>query len=227
MPDYTVMDVNVEEISGLCLSSDKSFLWAVGDQGLLAKVTFDGKVTKILEQDADMEDVTLDPTNGNLYVAIEGDQVVYRVNAPEFTTTETVFAVQEAIDRKFRNNGLEGISYYNDGQIYVGAQEDATLWLYNLDGTIVWKKELEDITDRIEEVGGLCYDAEADLLWVADSDKCCLFVFDSACTRLVAQYQLPPIENAESVCVDHTNNCVWVGSDEDSPKLYKIPFEKL
>lgn len=227
MGDYTVMDVDVEEISGLCLSSDKSFLWAVGDEGLLAKLSFDGSVEKVLEQGSDMEDVTLDPQTGDLYLAIEGEQCVYRVNSPEFNTCDTLFYVQEAIDGKFRNNGLEGIAYYKDNQIFVGAQEKATLWLFNLDGTIVWKKNLGQIAGNIDEVGGLCYDAETDLLWVADSDQCKLFVFDSECTSLVAQYALPEIENAESVCVDHANSCVWVGSDEDSPKLYKINFSNL
>ena len=83
MRNYTKMDVKVEEISGLCLSEDKSFLWAVGDQGLLSKVSFDGKATKVWTHDADMEGVTLDPRTGNLYIAIEGSQKIYQVDAPE------------------------------------------------------------------------------------------------------------------------------------------------
>ena len=59
---------------------------------------------------------------------------------------------------------------------------------------------------------------------VADSNESKLFV----CTpdgTLVATYDLPEIENAESVCVDRKNDCVWVGSDEDSPKLYRLEFQ--
>ena len=111
--------------------------------------------------------------------------------------------------------------------IYVGAQSGATLWLYKLDGTMVWKKRLNQVTSKIDEVGGLCYDPETDHLWVADSEKAKLFVFDAACTKLIASYSVSFIDNAESVCVDHANSCVWVGSDQDSPKLYKIAFTNL
>jgi hypothetical protein len=42
---------------------------------------------------------------------------------------------------------------------------------------------------------------------------------------LVTSYDVPFIENAESICVDRTRGCVWVGSDEDSPKLYRFEFK--
>jgi hypothetical protein len=64
----------------------------------------------------------------------------------------------------------------------------------------------------------------ADWLWVIDSN----FVKIYICTvdgKLLATYDLEDIENAESICVDREINCVWVGSDEDSPKLYRYSFE--
>ena len=42
--------------------------------------------------------------------------------------------------------------------------------------------------------------------------------------ELLASYAVPMIENAESICVDRARGCVWVGSDEDSPKLYRFEF---
>jgi hypothetical protein len=42
--------------------------------------------------------------------------------------------------------------------------------------------------------------------------------------ELLASYAVPMIENAESICVDRARGCVWVGSDEDSPKLYCFEF---
>ena len=112
--------------------------------------------------------------------------------------------------------------------MYIGAQSGATLWLYDIaSGKPVWKKRLNQVTSKIDEVGGLCYDPETDHLWVTDSDMAKLFVFDADCTRLVASYSVSFIDNAESVCVDHNNSCVWVGSDQDSPKLYKINFTNL
>ena len=74
------------------------------------------------------------------------------------------------------------------------------------------------------EIAGLCYDPEADLLWVTDSEMFKIFL----CTtdgELIATYDIPFIENAESICVDRARGCVWVGSDEDSSKIYKIDFK--
>lgn len=227
MGAYTEMKVSVPEMSGLCLSQDKSFLWAVGDEGIVSKVSFEGVATTVWTTDADMEDVTLDPETGDLYVAIEGDQQVRKVKAPSFNSSSVLFSVQEAIDGNFGNSGLEGVSYYKDRQLFVGAQTGATLWLYKLDGTVVWKKLLTQLTSDIAEVGGLCYDAESDHLWVSDSKRKKLFVFDAECKQLEATYSVSFIDNAESVCVDHANGCVWVGSDENSPKLYRIEFTDL
>ena len=134
---------------------------------------------------------------------------------------KTLFYVQEAVDGNYRNGGLEGISYYKDDIIFVGSQVDANLWQYKLDGTMLSKVSLSDFAT---EVAGLCYDPENEWIWVADSNESKLFV----CTpdgTLVATYDLPEIENAESVCVDRKNDCVWVGSDEDSPKLYRLEFQ--
>ena len=228
MGDYTKMDVNVVEISGLCLTEDKTALWAVGDQGVLSKVDFNGKATKVWTHDADMEGVTLVPETGNLLIAVEGSQKVYEVYAPDFNTYSTIFYIQDAIDGGFGNSGLEGISYYKDGMVFVGAQSGATLWLVNMaDGSIVWKKRLDQVTSKIDEVGGLFYDPVTDHLWVTDSEMAKLFVFNADCTKLIANYSVSFIDNAESVCVDHDRNCVWVGSDQDSPKLFKINFTDL
>jgi uncharacterized protein YjiK len=80
------------------------------------------------------------------------------------------------------------------------------------------------LSEFADEIAGLCYDPVADWLWVIDSN----FVKIYICTvdgKLLATYDLEDIENAESICVDRERNCVWVGSDEDEPKLYKYAFE--
>ena len=124
------------------------------------------------------------------------------------------------------NSGVEGITWHK-GDLYVGAQSGATLWCYTLDGTKKWKKQLGSIAPGVEEVGDLYYDSETDLLWVADSEAHKLFVFDGDVTKLKAIYDVSFIGNAESVCVDHQRNCVWVGDDGTSSKIYKITFTGL
>ena len=59
MGSRTVMDVDVEELSGLCLTLDKTALLSCGDQGVVKQISFDGAVTDVWAHDADMEDIPL------------------------------------------------------------------------------------------------------------------------------------------------------------------------
>lgn len=219
-----VIKAKVEELSGLCMTKDSTALWAVGDEGAICKVSFSGVVTPVLKTRLDAEGITLNPITGDLYIAVEGDQMVCRVKAPDYQTLDTLFYIKEAIEEDFDNNGLEGISFYKDSLLFVGSQEDALLWTCKLDGTIVSRRSLMDETSLIEEIAGLCYDPVKNWLWVTDSDACKLFLFSAETFDLLASYDIPSIENAESICVDRTHGYVWVGSDEDSPKLYKFTF---
>lgn len=220
-----VINVRVEELSGLCMTKDSTALWAVGDEGAICKVSFSGVVTPVLKTRLDAEGITLNPATGDLYIAVEGDQMVCRVKAPDYQTIDTLFFIKEAIEEDFDNNGLEGISFYKDSLLFVGSQEDALLWTCKLDGSIVTRRSLMDETSLIEEIAGLCYDPVKNWLWVTDSDACKLFLFSAETFDLLASYDIPSIENAESICVDRTHGYVWVGSDEDSPKIYRFSFK--
>jgi len=224
MGSVQVLAVPVEELSGLCLNKDQSGLFAVGDEGALCAVSFEGGVQTLLSSRLDLEGVTLNPATGDLYLAAEGDQMVCRVPAPGYDTLDTLFHIQEAVTRNFENNGLEGITSYQDSLVMVGSQEDALVWTCRLDGTLLSRISLKDETSLIEEVAGLYYDAPKRWLWVTDSETKRIFIFSVGDFDLVASYEIPSIENAESICVDRLHKCVWVGSDEESPKLYRINF---
>ena len=150
--------------------------------------------------------------------------MVCRVAAPDYNQLDTLFHVREALERDFDNSGLEGIAFYRDSVVLVGSQEDAMLWAYTLDGKQQMRLSLCKETSKIDEVAGLFYDARKNWLWVTDSDTQRLFIFSMSSFDLVASYEVPFIDNAESICVDRAHGCVWVGSDEDDPKLYKISF---
>ena len=225
MGSYTKILVGeANELSGLCLSADKSFMWGVGDNGELYQIGFDGTVTTVWTHSADMEGVTLHPSTGDLYIAVEGEQKVYRVPVPNYSNYQSVIYVQEAIDGSYGNIGLEGITYYKDDLLYIGSQYGATLWTYDLSGNKVSKKLLTTIAPGIEEVGDLFYDPETDWLWVSDSEAHKIFVFKGDVSELLAIYDISFISNAEAICVDHAHSCVWVGSDDSTSKLFKIDF---
>lgn len=221
MGESTVYDVDVVELSSLCFNADRSALLACGDKGVVKTVSFDGKVSDLWTYASDMEGITVDPATGHVYVAIERSQNITRSDAPEYTSHAMVFAVQEAVDGRYGNDGLEAVEYYKDDILFVGGQRGASLWQYKYDGTMISKTSLSTFA---KEIAGLCYDPVSDWLWVIDSISFKIFI----CTvdgELLATYDVSEVENAESICVDRERNCVWVGSDEDSPKLYKYAFE--
>lgn len=213
----TVFHVDVEELSGLCLNKDKTAFLSCGDQGVVKMISFTGEVTDVWEHDADMEGITVDPSTGNIYIAVEGEQKVYRLTDPETDDYSTIFYVKEAVDDDYGNGGLEGIEYYKDDIIFVGSQTEANLWQYRLNGTMISKISLSGFAS---EVAGLCYDPVDDRLWIVDSNKAELYVA-TVDGKLKKTYSLKGIENAESVCIDRERGYVWIGSDEDSPKLYR------
>ena len=226
MGTYTKHNINVEEISGICLNKDKTGLLAVGDQGVLKEINLsDLSVKTIWTRDADLEGITLDPRTNDLYLGIEYSQKVYKLDAPDYQKHSSIIYVQEAIDKGYNNSGVEGIAYYKDDLVFIGTQWGANLWIYKLDGTMVSKTSLSGFAD---EIAGLDYDPVADWLWVIDSNYkkiyICKVVEKPFSVKLLATYDVSHISNAESICVDRDRNCVWVGSDESSPKLYKFSF---
>lgn len=226
----------VVELSGLCLSKDKDFLWGVGDNGNLYMINFDGTFENHWTHKADLEGITMDPATGILYLAVEPSRV-YKMTPPEYNEKETIIQVEEAA--RLRNDGIEGITWYK-GDLYLGAQTKAMLWKYSPDGNkLDVTRSLRDIAPTLSEIADLCYDPEGDFLWVMDSNKLSrevpdmkpftLYLFDGAATRLLATYDLSAFANwnPESVCVDRAHGCIWVADDcgDDNPSiLHKVKF---
>lgn len=221
MGKYTKYNVSMQELSGLCLHTDGTFLWGVGDQGVLAKIGFDGSMEKVKGQALDMEAVTIDPATGDLYLGLEPNYV-YKVAAPEYNKIESLFAVKDAAN--YGNSGVEGISWYKDGLILVGTQTGAYMWAYQLDGTPVWRKSMRTIAIGMQEIADIYYDASKDQIWIIDSESQSIYLFDGDATEHLATYRVNFGGNCESVCVDYGNSCVWIADDDDPSKLFKIDF---
>ena len=221
MGDYKKFDADLQELSGLCLHTDGSFLWGVGDQGNLVKIGFDASVEKVFKANLDMEAVTIDPETGDLYLGLEPNSV-YKILAPDYNKGSFLFDVEDAKD--YENSGVEGITWYKDGMILVGAQTGANLWAYTLDGTVVWKKSLRAVAIGCQEIADLCYDPVKDQLWVIDSVTQKIYLFNGDASVHLATYDVGFGGNCESVYLDEANGCVWVADDDTSSKLFKIDF---
>ena len=231
----------VEELSGLCLSKDGDFLWGIHDKGTLYKIHFDGTFEKQWYRDADFEGITIDPATGDLYIGLESSsKSVYRVPAPNYNAKDDNFVIKVEGVEDMGNSGVEGIAWHK-GNLYFGTQTGARLFEYSLDGTQLWKKSLRDVTSTISEVGDLCYDPVSDYLWVLDSNSnkdkpqylgFTLYLFSGDGSKLLNTYYVGDFANwnPEAVCVDHKNNCIWIGDDCDSGNpswLHKVEFTNL
>ena len=218
---YTEYTVNVQELSGLCLNNDKSFLWGVGDQGNLVKLDFEGNVTKVLSKGYDMESVTMNPTTGDLYLGCEPNYV-YKVLAPDYQKTEEIFRIQEA--SSYGNSGIEGISWYKDDMLLVGTQVGAYMWACKLDGTIVWRKCMKTAAIGLLEIADICYDPVRDQIWIICSETQSIYLFNGDATEHLATYKVNYGGNCESIYLDYNNNCVWIADDDSTSKLFRIDF---
>ena len=236
MGDITKYSVDIEELSGLCLSADKTFLWAVGDPGRLGKIDFKGNITDVHTIGGDAEGVTINPDTGDLLIANEPNAVgIIKASDNYEGRSRTLFKIQDA--SKYGNSGMEGITWYKDNMIYCGTQTGSDLFLCDLSAETddnlylqnVTKKRLNEKYPVISEIGGLCYDPLTDWLWITDSESRKIFALTGDAEQLLGYYPVTKIGNAESICVDHTNGCIWIGHDPDtSPSsLYRIDFTGL
>ena len=163
------------------------------------------------------------------------------VKAPGFNThVQTLFNISAC--SSYSNSGIEGVAYYKNGKVFVGAQHNTHMFLCDLaTGKVEWSATAWD-ENLIGEVGGMCYDAKTDWLWVIDSE--CKMVFVLSAERLLASeastgqekvydallgaYPVSGPSNPESVCVDHKNSCIWVGDDYGSTSyLYRYDMTGL
>ena len=241
MGQRTKYTVKFNELSGLCLSADNSFLWTVGDDGEIAKLSLEGEVLgkatlkTTSGSSIDAEAISLKYDTGDLLVGGEPSSVLRipqtelanAFTASTFKGAEALFKIDDA--NSFGNAGLEGLTYYKNGLAYGGTQTGSYLYLVDLStGEVKWRKGLREKYSVITEIADLCYDPLTDWLWIVDSESRRVFALTGDAESMLGFYTVRGIENPESVCVDHKHSCIWVGDDYGSTSyLYKYEFTGL
>jgi hypothetical protein len=225
----TKFTVKFNELSGICLSKDQDFLWGVGDDGDLAKISFEGVLLENKRYiGGDAEAISMDPVTKDLLIGLEdGYQGLAIIKAPDYSgSLEKKWKVAAA--KNFGNAGVEGLTYYKDGLVYVGTQQNSELFLCNMEtGEVLSDKKLYNKA-LVSEIADLCYDPLTDWLWIIDSEAKKIFVFTGDMSTYFGAYSVGSISNPESVCVDHKHSCVWVGDDAGSTSyLYRFDFSGL
>ena len=241
MGKRTKYTISFNELSGLCLSADDSFLWAVGDGSEIARISFDGQLVSKANlkttsgSTIDSEAISLKYETGDLLIGgepssvcqIPASSVTHVFKESTFKGAEALFKIDDA--KSFGNAGVEGITYYKDSLAYVGTQTGSYLYLCNLTtGEVIWRKGLREMYPAITEIADLCYDPLTDWLWVIDSESLRFFALTGDAESMLGYYSVRGISNPESICIDHKNSCIWVGDDYGSTSyLYRFDFTGL
>ena len=164
--------------------------------------------------------MTIDPSTGDVYYVLEGVQEVYRLKSGNYSSPELICTITDV--GLGTNRGLEGITWYKDDTFFIGNQKKPNLLMkYSLTKGMISRKELTGT----KEIADLCYDPQRDALWIADSDNRTI----NLCTTegdVLVSFPVPFIDNGEAICIDHKNQCIWVG-DDTTNNLYRIEFQGL
>lgn len=244
MGDHQKITVKFNELSGLCLSENEDFLWGVGDDGSVAKLSFEGEVLYEKWTGGDLEAISRNPVTGDLIVGIEDEynpagtniQVwdysgIGRIPAPDFNKLEGLYEIPGISG--YNNDGIEGVAFYKDGIVFAGAQHNSHLFCIDLNNKkVLWEKKMYD-KQLVSEIADLCYDPLTGWLWIIDSERRMVFVFSGINEvsgndmTLLGSYHVTG-SNPESVCVDHKHSCIWVGDDAGSTSyIYRYDFTGL
>nr|MCR5519881.1 hypothetical protein [Bacteroidales bacterium] len=222
MAGYEEVNTTVPELSGLCLSPDGKGLLGASDENGVWQISLSGETTPFftVSKSLDCEGVSIDPESKDVYYVVEGKQQLRRLSAPDYKDNELIYVLK---DVGFKTNlGLEAVSWYKDGIIFLGNQAKPVLLVrYSLEDGEISRRELVGIKD----ISDLCYDAATNKLWIADSYARTINMCNPD-GEVLLSWPVPFIDNGEAIYVDHANSCVWVGDDTTS-KIYKIHFDNL
>jgi len=213
--DVTVWDMGIADFSGVCLSFDKTFLWGLSNSEGIYKLDLNGNIIEhTLEIDNDFEGITMDRTNGNIYLVEE----TYVANAHNSNTIyqflpatkELKLIYQVDIPNSTDNKGLEGIAVVGN-ELWVGNQDDPKIVMkYSLSSQTITGSLLLSWAGFIND---LAYDPDDGTLWMSDTEKDRLvnFTKDGKIIKTFATKTF--ISKPEGVALDKDRNCIWLSCD--------------
>lgn len=202
--------VGVVQPSGICFHPARKTLFVVSDEGEILEMRTDGTAVFSQKVPGDLEDVTVDPRTGLLYIVVEGEDVILEFDPDKRAVTRR-FAVnrgfqgdpnflQKQTDRY--DNGLESLVFVPDdghpegGTFYAGNQEDPPCIMELF---VPLRTGGEDAPEgrilrvlpfKMDDPSGLAYDPlKKHLYAVSDADN--IFVEITLEGKLVGEYAFP------------------------------------
>lgn len=226
LPYNWIGDITKEHIaepSGITYHPARKSLFIADDSGIIYEMKPDG--TRIQARginELDLEGITVDPTTGLLYIAIEGAEAIIEID-PETLTVQREFTIVRDFkgEQLFKKGGMgiEAITFVPDashpegGTFWVGNQSFSlkekdepsvvcevvvplrSARVRKAEGTIINAHKMDFI-----DISGLAYDRQDDIL-ILISDTTNLFVEMNREGTILSRYLLPGNEQ-EGVALD-------------------------
>lgn len=227
MGSFQAIRTDVAELSGICLAADGKSLLGVSDdkklKGGIYSISFAGPSTIQLKILKDLEGITMNPATKDIYLAVEGEQKVYKVAAPSYGVPQEVGKVENGASDP-SGKGLEGITWYkNDTLIVANQASPCVISFFSLASREAVRKVSMPFAGYLSDI---CYDPVDDVLWIADSKSERIYRA-SLSGKLLTTYDISAMVNtggagkSEALCVDRANSCLWVGCDV-TDYLFKV-----
>ncbi len=210
------IDLAVKEPSGLCYSSNQNAFYTVSDNSAsIYKLSLTGALIKQLNyKGQDLEGVTLNPNNGNIFVVEERKRELVQLDSEgnEINRQHLDIEINDA------NKGLEGVAFNpKNNHIYVLNEQNPGL-LIELDesGKIIKQTDLSFAIDY----SGIFYEQTEDVLWIV-SDKSKSITKCDLNGKKLNSYKIKE-SKAEGIVVDSNLKRIYVVLDGlDKLQVYK------
>ncbi len=214
---------HIAEPSGITYHPLRKSLFIADDSGIVYEINLNGKPIQTNGvNELDIEGITVDPTTGLLYVAVEDDEAIIELD-PETLTIQREFRIHREFKGKLLlkkgGMGIEAVAFVPD----ISHPEGGTFWVGNQSFSLKDKDEpsvvcevvvpLRTATARKAEgtiinaykmdfidISGLTYDTRDDIL-ILISDTTNLFVEMNRQGEILSRYLLPGDEQ-EGVALD-------------------------
>jgi uncharacterized protein YjiK len=228
---------NIPDPSGICLHPQRKTFFVVSDEGIVYEIKQDGTPLDQVKIPGDLEEITVDPSTGLLYIIVEGDDVIleYDPDKKEVTRRFPINReyqgnpnfLQKQVDRY--DNGIESLAFVPNpshpegGTFYAGNQEDPPCIMEVFVPIRSSKtKEAEArilrvLPLKLRDPGAMYYDPKTKLLdVVSDSDN--LFLEITLEGKLVKEYAFPG-NNQEGIAWDDEG---YIYICQDSEGIIKL-----
>lgn len=183
---------NIPEPSGICFHPLRKTLFVVSDEGEIFEINKDGSPIFRLKIPGDLEDITVNPQSGLLYIIIEGEDVIL-----EFNPDKREVIRRFPINREYKgnsnflqkqsegyDNGVESLAFFprenhpEGGTFFAGNQWDPSCImeiLVPLKSSLAQEAEariLRVLPFKMDDPSSMFYDSETGLLnIISDADN--------------------------------------------------------